>query len=177
MLHRSRFPWPVVTALAVFWLAGINPASALDYPTRPVTIVVPFPAGRPADTVARLIADGTRAPLGQPIIVENVAGANGTIGVGRVAHATPDGYTLSYGLWSTHVANGAIYALPYDLLKDFEPITLVVNNTNLIVANKANPANDLAALITWLRANPRGALWEPRAPAGRRTWAVCSSRA
>ena len=111
-------------------------ASAQAYPTRPITIVVPFAAGGPTDVIARLLAERMRASLGQPVIVENVGGAGGTIGVGRVARAAPDGYTLSIGHWSTHVVNGAIYPLPYDLLNDFEPISLLASNPYLIVARK-----------------------------------------
>jgi tripartite-type tricarboxylate transporter receptor subunit TctC len=100
------------------------------------------------------MAEGMRASLGQPVIVENVAGANGSIGVGRVARAAPDGYTLSIGHWSTHVLNGATYALSYDLLKDFEPVSLITTNPQLIVSNNSVPAKDLRELIAWLKANP-----------------------
>jgi tripartite-type tricarboxylate transporter receptor subunit TctC len=124
------------------------------YPSRPVTMVVPFPPGGPLDTVGRIVADGARGALGQPLVVENVAGAAGTIGVGRVARAANDGYTLSVGFFGTHVLNGASYALPYDVLNDFEPISLIASNPWLIVAGKAIPANDLTSFIAWLRANP-----------------------
>ena len=129
-------------------------AAADVYPSRPVTMVVPFPPGGPLDTVGRIVADGARGALGQPLVVENVAGAAGTIGVGRVARAANDGYTLSLGFVGTHVINGATYALPYDLLNDFEPISLIASNPWLIVAGKAIPANDLTSFIAWLRANP-----------------------
>jgi len=155
-----------VKALACLWLAGIGQASALDYPVRPITMVVPFPAGGPADTIARILSEGMRASLGQPVIIDNVGGASGTIGVGRVARATPDGYTLSWGYWGTHVANGAIYALTYDVLKDFEPIGLLTNNVEVIVARKANPANDLRGLIAWLKANPGKASWGTQGAGG-----------
>jgi tripartite-type tricarboxylate transporter receptor subunit TctC len=135
-------------------LAGISTVSAQPYPSRPITIVVPFAAGGPTDVIARTMAQQMRASLGQTVVVENVAGANGNIGVGRVARAAPDGYTLSIGHWSTHVVNGAVYALPYDLLKDFEPISLLATNSYLIVAKNAVPANDLKGLIAWLKANP-----------------------
>jgi tripartite-type tricarboxylate transporter receptor subunit TctC len=111
-------------------------AAAQSFPTRPVTLVVPFAAG------------------GQTVIIENVTGADGTIGVGRVARATPDGYTLSIGQWSTHVLNGAAYTLPYDLLKDFEPVALIATNPEFIVSNTAVPAKDLRELIQWLKPNP-----------------------
>jgi tripartite-type tricarboxylate transporter receptor subunit TctC len=132
------------------WMAN---AGAQVYPSRPITMTVPFAAGGPTDTVARIIAEPMGAALGQPVIIENVAGAGGSIGVGRVAHAAPDGYTLSIGNWSTHVVNGAIYALPYDLLNDLEPVALLPSNPQLIVAKNSIPANDLKELIAWLRAN------------------------
>jgi len=129
-------------------------AWAQAYPARPITMVVPFPAGGPADAIARTIGEHIRSSLGQPVIVENVTGANGSIGTRRVARATSDGYTLAVGLWNTHVANGAMYALPYDVQKDFEPVALLSHSTLLIVTKKAAPANDLKGLIAWLKANP-----------------------
>jgi tripartite-type tricarboxylate transporter receptor subunit TctC len=99
-------------------------AVAQDYPTRPITMVVPFASGGPVDTYARILSERMRVSLGQPVVIENVAGAGGSIGVGRVARAAPDGYTIVIGIWSTHVANGAVYNLQYDLLNDFEPIAL-----------------------------------------------------
>src|SRR5690242_284187 len=98
-------------------------AHAQSFPSRPITMVVPVAAGSGMDTVARIFAERMRVPLGQPVIVENVGGASGSIGTGRVARASPDGYTLSYGAWATHVVNGATYALPYDLSNDFEAIS------------------------------------------------------
>ena len=133
-------------------------ARAQAYPSRPITMVVPYAAGGPTDVIGRIVAEGMRASLGQPIIIENVGGASGSIGVGRVARAVGDGYTLSIGDWSTHVVNGAIYALQYDALKDFEPIALLVSNPYLVVAKKSMPANDLKGLIAWLKANPGNAL-------------------
>jgi tripartite-type tricarboxylate transporter receptor subunit TctC len=127
---------------------------AQGYPTRPVTINVAFAAGGPTDTVARVLGQRMKASLGQPVIIENTTGAGGSIGVGRVAHATPDGYTLSLGGWNTHVVNGAIYTLSYDVLRDFVPVALVSSNPSLIVAKKALPANDLKGLIAWLKDNP-----------------------
>jgi tripartite-type tricarboxylate transporter receptor subunit TctC len=129
-------------------------AWAQGYPARPITMVVPFPAGGPTDTVGRIVAEGTRLSLGQPVIIENVTGAGGTIGVGRVARAVPDGYTLSVGFLGTHVLNGAIYTLQYDVLKDFEPVALLASNPQLIVAKNATPAKSLNELIAWLKANP-----------------------
>src|SRR5262249_31807575 len=117
-------------------------------------MIVPFPAGGPVDTLGRFISERVRASLGQPVIIENVSGAAGSLGVGRVARAAPDGYTLVIGIWSTHVVNAAIYALQYDVLNDFEPIALLTNNSSLIVAKKTMPAHDLKSLIAWLKANP-----------------------
>jgi tripartite-type tricarboxylate transporter receptor subunit TctC len=117
-------------------------------------MVVPFPAGGPTDTVGRIVAERMRVSLGQPIIIENVTGGGGTIGVGRVARAVPDGYTLSVGYLGTHVLNGAIYPLQYDVLNDFEPVALLASNPQLIVAKNATPAKSLNELIAWLKANP-----------------------
>jgi len=135
-------------------LAAISPASAQVYPSRPVTIVIPFPPGGVFDTIGRTMAERMKGSFGQPIILENVGGANGSIGVGRAARASPDGYTLCLGYWGTHVVNAALYTLPYDPVKDFEPISLVVANPQVIVSKKALPAKDLRELITWLKANP-----------------------
>jgi tripartite-type tricarboxylate transporter receptor subunit TctC len=126
---------------------------AQPYPTRPITLVVPFAAGGPTDTITRIVGERMRVSLGQTVIIENVTGADGSIGVGRVARAMPDGYTLSIGQWSTHVLNGAAYALPYDLLKDLEPVALIATNPEVIVTNTANPAKDLRELIAWLKPN------------------------
>jgi len=128
-------------------------------------MVVPFAAGGPTDTIARILANPMSVALGRPIIIENVTGAAGSIGVGRVARAAPDGYTLSVGFLGTHVLNGALYALQYDVLNDFEPIALLASNPQLIVAKIAMPANDLIELIAWLKANP-GAASQGTAGAG-----------
>lgn len=135
-------------------LATASDARADTFPSRPITIVVPFPAGGPTDTVARVLAEPMRVALGQAIIIENVTGAAGTIGTGNVARAAPTGYTLSVGFLGTHVLNGALYKLPYDVLQDFEPIALLASNPQLIVAKRAMPAKDLRELIGWLKANP-----------------------
>jgi tripartite-type tricarboxylate transporter receptor subunit TctC len=129
-------------------------ARAQAYPARPITLVAPFPAGGPVDTIARILAEHIRGALGQTCLVENIIGAAGSLGVGRVARAAADGYTLIVGQWSTHVANAAIYKLPYDTLTDFQPIALLSNNPGLIVGRKDLPANNLAELIAWLKANP-----------------------
>src|SRR5450759_10250 len=142
----------VVACAAV--LAGISGATAQTYPSRPITMIVPFAAGGSGDTIARIMAEHMGRQLGQTIVVENVGGAAGSIGVGRVARSTPDGYTIIQGNWPTHVLNGAIYALPFDVLKDFEPIALIATESIAIVAKKAMPANNLKELITWLKQNP-----------------------
>jgi tripartite-type tricarboxylate transporter receptor subunit TctC len=129
-------------------------ARAQTYSTRPVTMVVPFAAGGPTDAIGRMMAERMRTSLGQPVVIENVTGATGSIGVGRVARAAPDGYTLVVGNWNTHVTNGATYPLQYDLLNDFEPVSLFANGPLLIVAKKAMPANDLKGFLAWLNANP-----------------------
>jgi tripartite-type tricarboxylate transporter receptor subunit TctC len=133
-------------------LSGAQGAG-LVYPTRPITLIVPFAAGGPTDTLARIVADRMRVSLGQPIIVENTTGAGGTIAVGRVVRAAPDGYTIGIGVWNTHVLNGAIYSLPYSMLEDLEPIVLLANNSSLIVSRKDVPAQNLRDLITWVKAN------------------------
>jgi tripartite-type tricarboxylate transporter receptor subunit TctC len=129
-------------------------ARAEDYPTRPIAMIVPFAAGGPTDVLARLLAEHMGRTLGQNVIVEDVTGAAGSIGVGRVAHAAPDGYTLSIGNWGTHVVNGAIYALPYDLQRDLAPVALLPANPMMIVSNKTVPAQNLAELIAWIKSNP-----------------------
>jgi len=139
-------------ALAVM-LGAAAGAEAQTYPSRPITMIVPFAAGGPTDTLARVLGERMKAALGQSVIIENVTGAAGSIGVGRVARATPDGYTLGIGHWSTHVVNGAIYALQYDLLNDFEPVSMLPSNPQLIVAKNAVPAKDLKELIAWVKAN------------------------
>ena len=138
-------------------LAGVGTTSAQVFPSRPITMIVSYAAGGSSDVLGRILAEGMRARIGQPVIIENVAGASGSIGVGRVARAAPDGYTVSLGNWSTHVVNGAIYALQYDVLKDFEPVALLSKNPVLIVAKNSIPANDLKGFIAWLKVNPNKA--------------------
>jgi tripartite-type tricarboxylate transporter receptor subunit TctC len=142
----------IATACVLLW-GGIAAAPAQVYPSRPITMVVPFAAGGPVDTVARILSEPMRVTLGQSIIVENVTGAAGSIGVGRVARAAPDGYTLSIGHWSTHVVNGAIYPLPYDLLRDLEPIVLLPSNPMIVVSKNAVPAKNLNEFVGWIKAN------------------------
>jgi tripartite-type tricarboxylate transporter receptor subunit TctC len=129
-------------------------ARAQAYPTRSITVIVPFPAGGPLDTVARLLSERMRTTLGQPIIVENVAGANGSLGVSRAARAPADGYTLIAGTVTTHVLIGALYALQFDLTQDLEPVAQLGVEPLLIVGKKSMPANNLPELIAWLKANP-----------------------
>ena len=134
-------------------LGSVQTASAQSYPARPVTLVVPFSAGGPTDTLARIMAERMGRALGQTVVVENVTGAAGSIGVGRVARAAPDGYTVGIGHWSTHVVNGAVYQLQYDLLKDFEPVALIASNPQLLVTKNAVPAANLKELVAWVKAN------------------------
>jgi tripartite-type tricarboxylate transporter receptor subunit TctC len=153
-MKRQRREFLRLAAGAAALPAMSRLARAQAYPSRPITIVVPFAAGGPTDTIARIMGQRMRQSLGQTFVIENVTGAAGSIGVGRVARASPDGYTVGIGHWSTHVVNGAIYQLPYDVLNDFEPISLVASNPQLIVAKKTLPPNDLKELIAWLKANP-----------------------
>ena len=144
----------VISLATAFLLVGV-PARAQTYPSHPITMIVPFAAGGPTDRIARIVADGMRSALGnQAIVIEDVTGASGTIGVGRAVRAAPDGYTLSAGMWATHVLNGAVFALPYDLLTDLEPVALLTSNPQLIVARNGVPAGNLKELIAWLKANP-----------------------
>jgi tripartite-type tricarboxylate transporter receptor subunit TctC len=129
-------------------------ANAQDYPSRPITLIVPSAAGGPSDTLTRILVERMRVFLGQPIVIENNGAAGGTVAVGRVARAAADGYTISIGQYGNYVLNGAIYSLSYDLLRDFEPIALLASNPQLIVAKKAMPAKDLNELIAWLKGNP-----------------------
>ena len=142
-----------IVAIALTLLAGIAWAQAQTYPSRPITIVVPFPPGGSTDVVARIMAERMRQSLGQPVVIENVGGAGGSIAVGRVARAAPDGYTIDIGQWDTHVGS-IVFNLNYDLQKDFEPIGLISVNPQLLVARKTLPANDLRELIAWMKAHP-----------------------
>ena len=126
-------------------------AMAQPYPSRPITMIVPFPAGGPTDTLARILSDHISASLGQTVVIENVSGAAGSIGLGRVARAAPDGYTVSIGHWSTHVVNGATMNLPYDLVTDFEPVSLLADTPIWMVATKALPPANLLELVAWLK--------------------------
>src|ERR1041385_1187425 len=142
-----------LAALALTVLAGIGVAYAQTWPVRSLTLVVPFPPGGSTDAAARIMAERMRVSLGQPIVIENVGGAGGSIAVGRVARSAPDGYTFDIGQWDTHVGS-IIYKLDYDLEKDFEPIGLISNNPQLMVAKKNLPASNLRELVAWMKANP-----------------------
>jgi tripartite-type tricarboxylate transporter receptor subunit TctC len=128
-------------------------ARAQAYPSRPITMVVPFPAGGPTDAVARILAEGLRAPLGQLVVIENVSGAGGSLGVRRAARSPADGYTLSIGHLNSHVFSGAIYG-QYDVLMDFEPVALLTTNPLMFTGRKGLPAKDVKELIAWLKQNP-----------------------
>jgi tripartite-type tricarboxylate transporter receptor subunit TctC len=153
--QRRRFLQLAASAAALPAVSRMAWAQA--YPTRPITMIVPASAGGPTDAIGRIMAERLRATLGQTVIIENVSGAGGSIGVGRVAHAAPDGYTIGIGHWTHYVLNGAIYNLPYDLRTDFAPIAMIATGPLVVVARKTLPANDLNALIAWLKTNPDGA--------------------
>jgi tripartite-type tricarboxylate transporter receptor subunit TctC len=144
----------LTAALALLAVAFAGGAHAQSYPSKPVTIIVPFAAGGPTDAMARALSDRMRQALGgQTIVIENVTGAAGSTGVTRAARSAPDGYTISMGHLGTHVVNGASYSLPYDLIEDFEPVALLGSNPMLIVSKNAIPAKNLTELIAWLKAN------------------------
>jgi tripartite-type tricarboxylate transporter receptor subunit TctC len=142
--------------LACAALASLQPAAAQTYPDRPVTFIVPYGAGGPLDTVARIVTERMRAPLKQSTVIENVSGASGTVGVGRAVRAAPDGYTVCVGNWPTHVVNGAMFSLAYDLVEDFEPVALLTSNPYIMLVRKSLPARNVRDLIAHLKANPGG---------------------
>jgi tripartite-type tricarboxylate transporter receptor subunit TctC len=143
----------LIVAIALTLSAGIAGVQAQTYPSRPVTIIVPFPPGGSTDTAARIIGDRMRQPLGQTVVIENVGGAGGSIAVARLARAAPDGYTIDIGQWDTHVG-AIIYPINFDLQKDFEPIGLMSVNPQLMIARKGFPADDLKGLVAFMKANP-----------------------
>jgi len=149
----GRIMKKIAFAFALTMIAGAAAAQAQTYPTRPITLIVPFPPGGSTDAVARIMSERMKQTLGQPIVIENVGGAGGSIAVGRLARAEPDGYTIDIGQWDTHVAS-IIYPLTYDLQKDFEPIGLMSLNPQLMVGKKNLPADNLKDLVTWMKANP-----------------------
>jgi tripartite-type tricarboxylate transporter receptor subunit TctC len=142
----------LIAALVMVVCAAVS-VQAQTFPSRPLSLIVPFPPGGSTDAAARIMAERMRETLGQPIVIENVGGAGGSIGVGRLARSVPDGYTFDIGQWDTHVGS-IIYKLDYDLEKDFEPIALVSNNPQLLVAKNDLPAKTLAELVAWMKANP-----------------------
>ena len=143
----------VLAVAAALLAAGAFAARADNYPSRVITLVVPYPAGGPTDTIARILAERMQTALGQTIIIENISGAGGSIGVGKVAHSPPDGYTLSIGHVQTHVFNPAIMKLDYDVVTDFAPVSLIADTPIWIIANKSVPADDVKGLIAWLKAD------------------------
>src|SRR5947207_11574770 len=146
--------WLGLMVAILLGLGWSGMGAAQTYPARPITMIVPFPAGGATDTLARFLAEKMRGILGQPVIIENIAGAAGTLGVGRAVRSPADGYTLSIGTSTTHMLTGGLYALPFDLLKDLEPVIEIGSEPLLIVGKKSLPADDLKGLIAWLKANP-----------------------
>jgi tripartite-type tricarboxylate transporter receptor subunit TctC len=146
--------WSRLVIAAFIGLGSSVACDAQNYPTKPITMIVPFPAGGATDTVARFLGEKIRAILGQPVVIENVGGAAGSLGVTRAVRAAADGYALSIGTSTTHVLTGGLYALPFDLLKDLEPVILIGSEPLLIVGKKSLPADDLKGLIAWLKGNP-----------------------
>jgi tripartite-type tricarboxylate transporter receptor subunit TctC len=142
----------VVAVLAVLAFTGV--AFTQNYPSHPITIIVPFSAGGPSDAMARILAERMKTSLGETILIENVTGAGGSIGVGRAVRSAPDGYTISFGHLGTHIANGAIYKLGYDLVGDLEPVALLPSNPMIIVSKNAVPAKSLKELLEWLKSRP-----------------------
>lgn len=144
----------IILAALIALAAFGGRAVAEDYPSRIITVIVPFSAGGPSDALARIMAESMKKSLGQTLVIENVTGAGGSIGVGRAVHAPPDGYTISFGHLGTHVANGAVYKLGYDLVEDLEPVVLLPSNPMIVVSKNAIPAKTLKELIDWIKARP-----------------------
>jgi tripartite-type tricarboxylate transporter receptor subunit TctC len=140
--------------LAFALAAATSSAAAQNYPSRPITLIIPGPAGGPGDLVGRVLIERMKTSLGQPLVMENIAGANGTIATARAARASPDGYTLILGTWNSQVGASAVYPVTYDVLSDFEPIALVTFSRLWLVGKAALPPNNMAELIAWLKANP-----------------------
>jgi tripartite-type tricarboxylate transporter receptor subunit TctC len=149
VIRRRKFMAGMAAIACSLWAAG--PAAGETYPSHPIRMVLPFPAGGPTDTLARIVAARMQTSLGQPVIIENVTGAAGTIGVGRVAHAAADGYTISVGPMNSHVLTGAIYHLSFDVLTDLAPVALLADNPSVVVSRKDVPAKDLKELIAWVK--------------------------
>src|SRR6516164_5141420 len=147
----------LLTIALCFLIISVVAAAAEPYPSRPISIIVPFPAGGPTDTLGRVLADRMKRTLGQNVIIENPTGAAGTIGTTKVARATPDGYTLILGHWQTHLVNGATFNLPFDVVSDFAPISLIADCPVWLVGKEALAPKNLKELIAWLKQNPGGA--------------------
>jgi tripartite-type tricarboxylate transporter receptor subunit TctC len=154
-----RYSKKYLCAAALVVLAGIVDAAAQTYPVRPITMIVPYPPGGPTDTLGRLLAERMRTTLGQPVIVENVGGAGGTIGASRAVRAAPDGYTINFSNVASHVFSNVVYKLPFDMLAELEPISLLTISPVWIIARNSLPAKDVKELVEWLKANPDKATW------------------
>ena len=141
-------------AVVVFTLVAVTGASAQNYPTRPILMIVPFPPGGLADAVGRPVAEAMQEPLGQNVVIANIGGANGSIGSARAARAAPDGYTLLLGIWNTHVAVAKLLKLEYDVVKDFAPIAFMTDSPLLLTVHRSVPVNTYKELVAWLKANP-----------------------
>ena len=146
-------------AIAIAILASIVSAAAQPYPAHPITMIVPYPPGGPSDTLGRIFAERMRVSLGQTVIVENVGGAGGTIGVARAVRAAPDGYTINFSNVASHVFSNVVYKLPFDVLTDLDPIALLTISPVWIIARNSLPAKDVKELVAWLKANPGKATW------------------
>jgi len=155
-----------IVSFALWAFAAL--AQAQGFPSRPITLIVPFPPGGSTDTTARIVGERMRGPLSQTVVIENVGGAGGSIAVGRLARAAPDGYTIDIGQWDTHVGS-IIYPLNYDLQKDFEPIGLLSVNAQLMIARKGFPADDLKGLVAYMKVNPGKATFVDQNAAARVT--------
>lgn len=157
---QSVARWHTLVALLLLAGAAASPDCALaqSYPTRPITMIVPFAAGGSTDSIARIVADGMGTSLGQAVVIENVGGASGSLGVDRAVRAAPDGYSICLGSWASHVVAAAIHPAQYDVVTDFAAVSLIASNPMIIVARKGLPVNDLNGLVAWLKANPGQAL-------------------
>jgi tripartite-type tricarboxylate transporter receptor subunit TctC len=156
-MQRTRRTFLQLASCAVMMTYASSIAQAQTYPSRPITMIVPFAPGGQSDIIGRILAERMRATLGQPVVIENVGGAGGSIAIGRLVRAAPDGYTLCFGNWGAFVANGAMYDLTYNLANDVEAVALAAESPLLFVSNKSVPATNLRELIGWIKANPEKA--------------------
>src|SRR5271169_1138180 len=150
-MKRGSFIGALIVLLASVLLASAGAAIAQDYPSRPITMMVGFPPGGPTDTLARIVADGMKTALGQPIVIEDLTGAGGTIASNNVVRANPDGYTIGIGNWTSHVGAPALYALQYDVLKDLQPIAYLSGAPLIILGKNDLPPRNAAELISWVK--------------------------